>query len=1215
MPRDVDISVGADTSGFSTGMQALRAEVAGTATAIQRDFSAALSLGGIGVGLIGVQAVKELAEYGSRIQDLTERFEQNKEKQAEFATSLQQIGNVAAQNGSSLDTVAQALNRLDVARSKALSGNDQLLESFARLNVTEADLKNLSLDQILLKIGGSSFNAADAVKVLGRNGTELRSTLQGLAAGSLQLSSAIDSGTIAALDRADDKLKQVGQTFRVFFAEALAQAVRGAGNIGIVIEGLFANMAQNTRTAWNGFAGLVTGDMARFRKAMADAAGPSASSQLKKEWEDSWPSPGKTRKTTPGGAPASGGGGSNDFGDATNPADSGAEEKKQETLRANIAKLTADQLARQRSDQEQLNALTERSSQLYYAQAAAIGTGANKQEETNNILEARKAYLENEVEVQKLSAKMADEKAKAEERATAETQKAVEAADTETRASAEQAAELQQIAAGHGDIADRMKIEFDFAEKIKDAQQAASDARDQGDQSIAAANDALAVQLGVEREITLAARDRAAATKSLTNLTAEREITHEIQLQAAGKTEQAAQDKIRFAFATQISSALKDADAAEAEAKTAKTTEEKNALEAVAATNRALANQLAIERDVTLQVRAKEKAERDTAAAAKIALDTLIEALNQGTPQEQDRAAALSITLDYEEKITAAIREGNVETAKALTQQRDYNLQLAQGLKSAQDFNSTRSGISSQQQQQLANEGRSPQEIAALGGLGTGIASLGSSVTRTDYDLLRSLNPVTGAVDDLALRINRLRTVIPYNLSSASGTQQNEPGNIGFRDAAALSHQAQNLAAKQTQEIEQASRDYFAHLARLQQEELAALTRGGDLSKVLGTPEFAAAHPTTAATRLSSYLSGTELTDEQKKDFGIQDARDAARLAFEEKIKAAVTAATTARAAGNVVLAAQKDQLAAQLTDQQQLTLATFDASHATSAQAAARALLAERARVELDYQNRINAALTAGNNALAAQLEKQKAIALALLPTSAPGAPAETAEQKQARESVDDQIASSQERVRELQAQFAGNDKLAERLRIQFDYQKRIADATKAAAAARAAANEPLAAANDALAQQLGTEEQIALAKQAQTDAQKKTNTAQQQAIDYSARELQVLAGRLAAEEKAARAHKPPASASASASTAPPPVTTPHTPAVRPPAIPPPAIPALVPRAPTLFLAPSAPASAAAATLQLQHLSGLITQAITQLGAINKSNAAIAKNTHVRHG
>jgi hypothetical protein len=192
-----------------------------------KGFSSGFSLGTAGqnllTGLAGLglgAEIKGIVEYGAKIEDLSRRFGVGTE-------TLQRFGNAAELNGSSLEAVARGFRFLEVNQAKALGGSEAMVKAFAELGVSIEDLRSLRPEDIAEKIGHSSLNAADFVKIFGKSAIELRPLLAGIADGTIQLGNAIKDLDIKNLKEADDQLKSIGQTLRTFSAGLLSESFAG----------------------------------------------------------------------------------------------------------------------------------------------------------------------------------------------------------------------------------------------------------------------------------------------------------------------------------------------------------------------------------------------------------------------------------------------------------------------------------------------------------------------------------------------------------------------------------------------------------------------------------------------------------------------------------------------------------------------------------------------------------------------------------------------------------------------------------------------------------------------------------------------------------------------------------------------------------------------------------------------------------------------------
>lgn len=206
--------LGLDTRDFKAGLA--------EATGVTGKFSAALlgipnlggvlSAAGIGTAIVGI------TNYAEKVEHLSERF-------GVSTTVIQQWGRAAEENGSSLEAVALAFNKLEVARSKAQAGDENILAAFNRLGVSINDVVQLKPDELMRKIGAGSGDAASMVAVLGRNGTELRPIIQGIADGTIKFQKAIDEIDLKKLAEADRLFKELAGSAKVFIAEDIAAPI------------------------------------------------------------------------------------------------------------------------------------------------------------------------------------------------------------------------------------------------------------------------------------------------------------------------------------------------------------------------------------------------------------------------------------------------------------------------------------------------------------------------------------------------------------------------------------------------------------------------------------------------------------------------------------------------------------------------------------------------------------------------------------------------------------------------------------------------------------------------------------------------------------------------------------------------------------------------------------------------------------------------------
>lgn len=192
------------------------------------------AIASLGLGM----ALREIVDRADQIKDLSDRF-------GVFSESLQKVGLVAEQNGSSLEAVARAMQKLEVSRDKAIKGDEDLIAKFEKLGVTMEDLKSLSVEQLMEKIGKSAMDASIMVDVMGKNALELRDTLALLDGAKVQ--GIIADEDIQALGELKDGLISIFRILQQIGAAMIGDVVRGLQDMGAmaaaVYEGIKAKFA------------------------------------------------------------------------------------------------------------------------------------------------------------------------------------------------------------------------------------------------------------------------------------------------------------------------------------------------------------------------------------------------------------------------------------------------------------------------------------------------------------------------------------------------------------------------------------------------------------------------------------------------------------------------------------------------------------------------------------------------------------------------------------------------------------------------------------------------------------------------------------------------------------------------------------------------------------------------------------------------------------
>ena len=145
--------LGLDGTNFESGLKRSQSMAKG----IGRDISGTLA---------GVFAVDKLAQFGVQAIETAGKLQDLSNQLGISAEFLQEMKFAADLGGSSLDEVASALEKITIARGKALGGDQGLLDAFARFGITAQEIKTAKIEDIFLKIGRAFEGDANPQKLI-----------------------------------------------------------------------------------------------------------------------------------------------------------------------------------------------------------------------------------------------------------------------------------------------------------------------------------------------------------------------------------------------------------------------------------------------------------------------------------------------------------------------------------------------------------------------------------------------------------------------------------------------------------------------------------------------------------------------------------------------------------------------------------------------------------------------------------------------------------------------------------------------------------------------------------------------------------------------------------------------------------------------------------------------------------------------------------------
>lgn len=214
--------LGMDSSGFQAGVKQAQSSAKGLGNSISSDLKGQLA-SAFSVAAV-IQAGKAVMDYADKIGNMSDRLGISTDE-------LQRFDYVARQSGSSLETFQGVFEKLSVAREEALEGNEQMVESFARLGVSMDDLKTKRLDE-LIKIIARTVQTGDAQALLpalrdvgGKGAGELIPTFQAGLEETGSQAPIISAEDIEAMKQAGDNFSALAQTLQAEFSPVVSYVV------------------------------------------------------------------------------------------------------------------------------------------------------------------------------------------------------------------------------------------------------------------------------------------------------------------------------------------------------------------------------------------------------------------------------------------------------------------------------------------------------------------------------------------------------------------------------------------------------------------------------------------------------------------------------------------------------------------------------------------------------------------------------------------------------------------------------------------------------------------------------------------------------------------------------------------------------------------------------------------------------------------------------
>jgi len=216
--------IGVDGTAFDVGMK----RVQSTGKAFAKDFKKE-----VGDTLAGMFAVEKVAEYGKKAVDLAGKLTDLSNKIGVSASFLQEMSYAAELGGASLDDVSSSLEKMSIARSKALGGDSAMVEAFAKLGVSAEMLRTARLEDIFAKVGAAFEGGINPQPLLGalreiagKSSTALipamADGLQDAAEKARTLGLVMEDEVVTALDDIGDRISTMFSGLTVLFGKVSA---------------------------------------------------------------------------------------------------------------------------------------------------------------------------------------------------------------------------------------------------------------------------------------------------------------------------------------------------------------------------------------------------------------------------------------------------------------------------------------------------------------------------------------------------------------------------------------------------------------------------------------------------------------------------------------------------------------------------------------------------------------------------------------------------------------------------------------------------------------------------------------------------------------------------------------------------------------------------------------------------------------------------------
>lgn len=187
--------------------------------------------------LAAMFAVDKIAQFGLSIVDAAGQIADLSARLGVSAEFLQEMQFAAKLSGASIEDVAGAVEKLSIARMKALSGDEKTIENFKKMGISMETIRNLGAEDLFKALGEPFAAGMDPQKLIGPfrelagkgAGALIPAMVSGLTDAAQQareLGIVIDTDVVDALDDVADRIDTLKSVFMSFGASVIAYVVQ-----------------------------------------------------------------------------------------------------------------------------------------------------------------------------------------------------------------------------------------------------------------------------------------------------------------------------------------------------------------------------------------------------------------------------------------------------------------------------------------------------------------------------------------------------------------------------------------------------------------------------------------------------------------------------------------------------------------------------------------------------------------------------------------------------------------------------------------------------------------------------------------------------------------------------------------------------------------------------------------------------------------------------